>query len=141
MMYSTGYSPSSVAIGDFNNDIRLDIVVGNLNGHNVMVYLGYPKEGFLNQMRLITGNGSRPRSFAFGDFNNDGQTDIAVANSGTNNTGIFLRYGNGAFANQMAYSTDSSPWGVAVGDFNNDTILDIVTVNHGNDTVGIFLGW
>ncbi|CAF5087550.1 unnamed protein product, partial [Rotaria sp. Silwood1] len=92
-------------------------------------------------MRLITGNGSRPRSLVMGDFNNDGQIDIAVANSGTNNVGIFLRYGNGSFGNQVAYAADSSPWSIAVGDFNNDTILDIVVVNRGSDNVGIFLGW
>ncbi|CAF1533522.1 unnamed protein product, partial [Rotaria sp. Silwood1] len=141
MTYSTGISPSSVAVGDFNNDTRLDVVVANLNQKSVSVYFGYPNEGFLNQTSLITGNGSRPKSFAIGDFNNDDQTDIAVANSGTNNVGIFLRYGNDSFANQMTYPTDSSPWAVAVGDFNNDTILDIVTANHDNDNVGIFRGW
>ena len=29
MTYSTGYSPQSVAVGDLNNDTRLDIVVAN----------------------------------------------------------------------------------------------------------------
>ncbi|CAF4774475.1 unnamed protein product, partial [Rotaria sp. Silwood2] len=76
-----------------------------------------------------------------GDFNNDGHIDVAVANSGSKNVGIFLRYGNGSFGNQVAYLTDSSPWSVAIGDFNNDTILDIVVANHDNDNVGIFLGW
>ncbi|CAF1540953.1 unnamed protein product [Rotaria sp. Silwood1] len=140
MIYSTGTSPSSVAVGDFNNDTRLDIVVTNQNGDSVSVYLGYPNEGFLKQMRLITGNGSRPKSFAIGDFNNDNGMDIAVANSGNNNIDVFLRYDNGSFSNQMAYSTDSSPWSVAVGDFNNDTILDIVVANLGSDNVGVFLG-
>ncbi|CAF1456428.1 unnamed protein product [Rotaria sp. Silwood1] len=141
MTYSTGYTPSSVAVGDFNRDTRLDTVVTNLNGDSVSVYLGYPNEGFLKQMRLITGNRSRPKSFAIGDFNNDNEMDIAVANSGNNNIGVFLRYDNGSFRNQIAYSTDTSPWSVAVGDFNNDTILDIVVANLGSDTVGIFLGW
>ncbi|CAF4831166.1 unnamed protein product [Rotaria sp. Silwood1] len=140
MIYSTGTSPSSLAVGDFNNDTRLDIVVTNLNGPTASVYLGYPNEGFLNPMRLITGNGSRHKSFAIGDFNNDSQMDIAVANSGNNNIGVFLRYDNGSFRNQIAYATDSSPWSVAVGDFNNDSILDIVVANLGSDTVGIFLG-
>ncbi|CAF4054813.1 unnamed protein product [Rotaria sordida] len=141
MTYSTGSSPSSIAIGDFNNDTRLDIVVVNTNGENITIYLGYPKEGFLNQMKLITGNGSRPKSFAIGDFNNDGQIDVAMANSGTNNVGIFLRYGNGSFANQITYSTDTSPWAVAVGDFNSDMILDIVVANYDNKNVGVLLGW
>ncbi|CAF1344476.1 unnamed protein product [Rotaria sp. Silwood1] len=141
MIYSTGTSPSSVAVGDFNNDTRLDIVVANNNEQSVSIYLGYPNEGFFKQMRLITGNGSRPKSFTIGDFNNDNEMDIAVANSGINNVGIFLRYDNGSFRNQVAYAADSSPWSIAVGDFNNDTILDIVVANLGSDNVGIFLGW
>ncbi|CAF5084582.1 unnamed protein product, partial [Rotaria sp. Silwood1] len=140
MIYSTGTSPSFVAVGNLNNDTRLDIVVTNLNRDSVSVYLGYPNEGCLKQMRLITGNGSSPKSFVIGDFNNDNEMDIAVANSGINNVGIFLRYDNGSFGNQVAYATDSSPWGVAVGDFNNDTILDIVVANLGSDNVGVFLG-
>ncbi|CAF4189382.1 unnamed protein product [Rotaria sp. Silwood2] len=141
MTYSSGLSPESVAVGDFNNDTRLDIVVANTNEKSVTVYLGYPNEGFVRQMRLITGNGSQPKSFAIGDFNNDGHIDVVVANSGTNNVGIFLKYENGSFSSQIVYSTDSSPWSVAVGDFNNDAMLDIVVANHDNDSVGVFLGW
>ncbi|CAF4149738.1 unnamed protein product, partial [Rotaria magnacalcarata] len=77
---------------------------------------------------------------AIEDFNNDSKKDIAVENSGTNNVGIFLGYGNNSFGNQMTYSTNSTPWSVAIGDFNNDTILDLVVTNHGKDNVGIFFG-
>jgi hypothetical protein len=69
--------------------------------------------------------------------------DIGVANSGTDNIGIFLGYGNISFANQVTYSTGlySSPYSVTVGDFNNDTGLDIVAANYGSDNVGVFLGY
>ncbi|CAF3863636.1 unnamed protein product [Rotaria sp. Silwood1] len=140
IIYATGTTPSSVAVGDLNKDTYLDIVVTNSNGESASVYLGYPKEGFLNQMRLMTGNGSRPKSFAIGYFNKDGQMDIAVANSGTNNIGIFLRYDNGSFANQITYSTGSSPWSLAIGDFNDDLVLDIVVANRDSDNIGVFLG-
>ncbi|CAF4917412.1 unnamed protein product, partial [Rotaria sp. Silwood2] len=33
--YSTGSEPRSVAVGDFNNDARLDIVVANSGNNNV----------------------------------------------------------------------------------------------------------
>ena len=123
MTYSTGSYPSSVAVGDFNNDTRLDIVVANYGSNDVSVLLGYANEVFVNQMMLTTGNGSRPRSFVIGDFNNDDRMDIGVANSGTHNIGIFLGYGNISFANQTIYSTGSysSPYSIAAGDFNNDT--------------------
>ncbi|CAF5176163.1 unnamed protein product, partial [Rotaria sp. Silwood1] len=44
MTYVTGTSPSSVAVGDFNRDNRLDIIVANGVGESASVYLGYPNE-------------------------------------------------------------------------------------------------
>ncbi|CAF5025798.1 unnamed protein product, partial [Rotaria sp. Silwood1] len=40
MTYSTDSSPWSIAVGDFNNDTILDIVVANLGSDNVGVFLG-----------------------------------------------------------------------------------------------------
>jgi hypothetical protein len=140
MKYSTGSCPYSVVIGKFNADTHLDIVVANLNGNTVSVLLGYPDTAFTNQMMLTTGKASRPRALATSDFNNDRELDIVIANSGVNNVGIFLGYGNGSFANQATYSTGSYPLSVAVGDFNNDTRLDIVVANFGSNNVGVLLG-
>jgi hypothetical protein len=67
--------------------------------------------------------------------------DICVVNSGTNNIGIFLGYGNGSFRNQVTYSTGSSPWSVAVGDLNNDSQLDIVVANSIDNSVSVLLGY
>ena len=76
-----------------------------------------------------------------GDFNNDQQLDIAVANFGTHNIGIFLGTGNGTFTSQTTFSTGSSrPRWIAVGDFNNDKQLDIAVVNYGTNDIGILLG-
>jgi hypothetical protein len=84
---------------------------------------------------------SHPRYLAVGDFNNDGYQDIVVANSGTDNVGIFLGYGNGTFAAQVTYSTGviSSPYSVAVGDFNKDDHLDIVVANYDSHSIGVLL--
>jgi hypothetical protein len=129
-----------VAIADFNNDTRLDILVVNSGDFEIAVHLGYANEAFVKKMTLTTGNGSRPRSLAIVDFNNDGRLDIGIANSGTNNVGIFLGYGNGSFANQLIYSIDYSPWSVVGGDFNHDTIMDIAVTDYANDNVAIYLG-
>ncbi|CAF1482548.1 unnamed protein product [Rotaria sordida] len=142
MTYSTGSYPRSVAVGDFNNDTRLDIVVANDDTNDVSILLGYANEVFVSQTILTSGNGSQPRSFVVNDFNNDGCMDIGVANSGTDNIGIFLGYGNFSFASPTIYPTgpNSSPYGVAAGDFNNDTYIDIVVANYGSNNIGIFLG-
>jgi hypothetical protein len=135
--------PASVALGDFNNDSRLDIVVANYGTNNVGVFLGYGNGKFSNQSTYSTGSGSGPFFVAVGDFNNDNRLDIVVANTGTNNLGVFLGYGNGSFFSQATYSTDpgSVPYSVALGDFNNDSRLDIVVANNGANNVGVFLGY
>jgi hypothetical protein len=131
--------PQSVAVDDFNNDTRLDIVVANSWNNTVSVLLGYGNGSFENQMTYSTG--SSPYSVAVADFNNDTRQDIVVANSLSNTVSVLLGYGNGSFANQMTYSTGSSPYSVAVGDFNNDVRLDIVVANFGNNTVSVLLGY
>ena len=140
--YITGYDTSSAAVGDFNNDNRLDIVVTNGADKNIGVLIGYVNQMIARQMTLITDNNSRPRSFVINDFNNDNQRDIAVANSASHCIGIFLGYNNYSFTNQTTFDTgsDSSPQSIAAGDFNKDNYLDIVVANYGNDNIGVFLG-
>ncbi|CAF5182509.1 unnamed protein product, partial [Rotaria sp. Silwood1] len=41
MAYATDSSPWSVAVGDFNNDTLLDIVVVNHGSDNVGIFLGW----------------------------------------------------------------------------------------------------
>ncbi|CAF4948368.1 unnamed protein product, partial [Rotaria sp. Silwood1] len=143
MTYSTRFLAMSVAIGDFNGDTRLDIVVTSSDGNRVGVLLGDINLVFVKKMTLNTGLGSRPRSFAIGHFNNDDRLDIAIANSGTNNVGIFLGNKNFYFTNQTIYETGSAsrPYSLAAGDFNNDTQLDIAVANYDSNTIGVFLGY
>jgi hypothetical protein len=143
--YSTGPSsrPTSIAVGDFDNDTRLDVVVANNGTDNIMVLLGSGYGTFVSHASYSTGNDSNPCWVAVGDFNNDNRLDIAVANSGNDNIGIFLSNGTGTFSSQITYSTglDSQPYSVAVLDFNNDTQLDIAVANYGSNSVGVFFGY
>jgi len=89
---------------------------------------------------------------ATGDFNGDGNLDIAVANEncekGFEDTlqcspgtvSIFLGNGDGTFRTSINYSTGSGSSGVAAADFNRDGKLDLAVVNFGDGTVSILLG-
>jgi hypothetical protein len=136
-----GSQPLSIAVGDFNNDSRLDIIVANYGIDNVGVFLGYVSESFLNAPSYSTGPSSRPVSIAVGDFDNDSRLDVVVANNVTDNIMILFGSGYGIFNSHMSYSTGNGSYScaVAVGDFNNDSRLDIVVANSGTDNVGIFL--
>jgi hypothetical protein len=142
--YSTGiYSlPLAIAIGDFNNDSQLDIVIANYNISNIGIFLGYDNDTFSNVTTYSTGSDSLPNSVAIGDFNNDNRLDIVVANVGTDNVGIFIGYGNGTFFDMILYSTGilSGPVSVVVGDFNNDGRLDVAVANSATDNIGVLFG-
>ncbi|CAF3824214.1 unnamed protein product [Rotaria sp. Silwood1] len=145
MTYSTGIdsNPVAIALGDFNNDNQLDIAVANHGTENVAILIGYGNGSFSSPVTCSTGIDSGPKAIAIGDFNNDGRLDIVVANTGWNNVGVFLGYGNGTFEDQITYSTrsDFSPRAVAVGDFNNDDRLDIAVANYYSDNLCVFLGY
>lgn len=140
---SNGLCPIDVAVGDFNEDRHLDVVVANYYSQNICIFLGYGDGTFTNQTKYKTGNGSNPNSVAIGDFNIDGHLDIVVLNTGTNNMIVFLGSGHGTFTNQAIYFVTSYPNSkpLTVGDFNNDGRLDIAIAKYFAGSVGGFFGY
>jgi hypothetical protein len=65
------YGPRSVAIGDFNNDTWLDMVVADHIASSIVIYLGNIKGTFLRQSSYSTGSNSAPNMVAVGDFNHE----------------------------------------------------------------------
>jgi hypothetical protein len=94
-IFPTGSSrPLFIITSDFNNDNRSDIAVANYGTDSVGIFLGYGDGSFQIQTAYSTGYDSLPYSLAVGDFDKDDHLDIAVANTGTDNVGILLGYGN-----------------------------------------------
>jgi hypothetical protein len=143
--YSTGIEsqPNGLAIGDFNKDGRLDIAVANNAANNIGVFLGYSSEPFAGIIPYATGDGSQPHTVVIGDLDNDGWSDIVVANYGTDNVGVLLGHRNAIFDPIITYPTGngSAPYSVAVVDFNDDTYLDIVVTNSETDSITILFGY
>jgi hypothetical protein len=74
---------------------------------------------------------------AVGDFNGDGNPDMAVTSYNANTVSIFLGKGDGTFQTPGVYPVGNGPVALAVGDFNHDGKPDLaVTANTGNSGIG-----
>src|SRR5439155_5858695 len=78
MDYAAGSYPSSVVLGDFNKDGKLDLVTTNVNSNTVSVFLGKGDGTFQTHVDYATG--TEPASVISADFDRDGKADLAVAN-------------------------------------------------------------
>jgi len=137
-----GTNPKSVAVGDFNGDSKLDVVVANSGSGTVSIRLGDGNGHFTSPTPAQISVGSSPNAVAVGDFNGDGKLDFATANGLDNNVSIRLGDGGGHFTSPSPaqVSVDIAAYSVATGDVNKDGKLDLMVANYGSDTVSILLG-
>ncbi len=149
-LFTAGFAPSSVAIGDFNLDGIQDLAIANENfslsvaGNQletpgtVSILLGQP-DGTFGPAKSF-GAGSRPSSVAVGDFNDDGVQDLVVANSGSANVSVLLGMGNGEFASGSEFPAGVFPRSIAVVDLDGDHVPDLAVASSTSNAVAILLG-
>ena len=135
--YATGTAPSGVAIGDFNNDGKLDLVVANNSDYTAAILLGNGDGSFQGPVAFPTA--TAPNSVVVGDFNNDGKLDLAV---GTSNKAVSVLLGNGdgTFQNHKEYSIGANAVIVATADLSGDGKLDLISANYNDNTVSTLVG-
>jgi hypothetical protein len=147
-------SGMGVDAGDYDQDGRQDLVVGNIDTQTTSLYRNIGQEMF-DEVNLKTGVSQATRMMSnwgirFFDYDNDGWPDLIMANGhpddsvGTRNGGITYRQPillmhnvlGTKMENVTAIAGDTfgkkySARGLAVGDLNNDGYPDVVFAENG----------
>jgi hypothetical protein len=142
--YVVGTMPNALVAANLDGDADLDLVVVNGSNDNVVVLRNNGAGVFTTVGGYPTGPfGSFPNGVAAGDFDSDGDLDLAVANfDGANYAGdvaILPNNGNGTFE-AATHLVVTNPKKIIAGDFNNDGKADLATANAGPNKVSVLLG-
>ena len=140
---STSLRPVGVSVGDFNNDGILDLAVGYETSTGVSILLGNGTAG------VGDGTFGAPQSFVagsdtyesvVGDFDGDGNLDMAVTNFGNGTVSVLLGNGNGTFQAAVTYPVNSGAFFIQEADLNGDGALDLVVGNYNSGSISVLIG-
>ncbi len=145
---AVGAQPSAIATGTFdtnNSDSNPGFVVTNFKDNTYSVFNGNG-DGTFTQ---VTGSpfplpdaGTGPIALTVADFNNDGLSDLAIVEQGTNQVTILQGSGKGTFAPfaKSPISVGKLPVAIASGPLSGSTGPGLAVVNQDDNTLSVFLG-
>ncbi|MGC8846388.1 MAG: FG-GAP repeat domain-containing protein, partial [Candidatus Hydrogenedens sp.] len=139
--------PSSIAVGDVNNDGNKDIVTANPGADTISVLLGDGTGAFGTAKETIVGN--YPMAVKLTDVNRDGKLDLLFVSSKDPDDAddqspsrfvCWFGNGDGTFdkTTQKRYATNGNPRGLLMIDLDRDGDLEAVTIHPTGQTVVIF---
>lgn len=148
--------PKLIAVGDFNSDGYLDLVVAmdadtatatGQGGAVVLINKKTTPGSFLTA--VLYPADAVPSSVAIGDFNGDGILDLVVANAFSEDISVLIGngtagVGDGTFQPAIDFPVGFLATSVAVGDFAGDDVGalpdDVVVTNFGFNNVSVLIG-
>jgi hypothetical protein len=118
----------SVLVSDFNGDGKLDIAFCTKTSIGILLGNG---DGTFGKPTYYHVGGEDDFTFASGDFNSDGFTDLLVDRISTSELSIFLGNGDGTFQSKQRVKlpgpkNQGGEEGIVTGDFNSDGLLDFI---------------
>lgn len=138
--FTVGEYPGAIEAGDFNGDLRPDLVVGNSGGTTVSVLLGTIAGTFSSATTHDAGTGG-PIAVAVGKFNNDSNADIAVVDQGApGQIAILIGNGSGGFSSPATLPTGNVPTAIVADNLVGDGAVDLAWTNAQDNTISVAVG-
>jgi hypothetical protein len=139
--YGSGNASKSIAIADFNSDGFKDIVYVNKAvgaGGNITVILNNGNGTFGSPMWFYAGD--LPDDVTAGDFDGEGATDVAIANSYYSQIIVLLNDRAGSFTHGYIEITNvDTPTSIASADLNGDGRLDLAVASQGTNRLALLI--
>ncbi len=116
---------NETAVGDFDNNGELDIIVTSYSGGEVNIY--FQKNKILTKKNILK-NLTQPSLLIVSDFNKDGKLDFVISFGPSSNLFTFLNDGSGINFTQKlgGNSSGSSPVEITSFDINKDGYEDFI---------------
>ncbi len=143
-LIASGFGPAevhAVGLGGTSSSITVDLIVGSFNVNQIAVLVGNGDGTFGTPAFYTVGTSTNtPTSLTAGDFNHDGNLDVATANTFDNTVSILLGNGSGTLSLAgMPINVGRVPEAIRAGDFNGDGYSDLAVANYSDGTVTTLL--
>lgn len=134
---SAGDDPAYAALGDFNEDGRLDLVVANERTDDLSVFPGDGLGGFGPPTHYPSG--FKPHAVIVGDIDGDGHLDLVSSHRVGGDLSFFRGDGEGSFTPPLHLLSGIDAHSVTLGDFNEDGKPDLAVEFQFEDRVSVVL--
>lgn len=140
--FTSGHEPYDIAVGDFEGDGKLDVIVVNSSSiaNSVSVFKNTSVIGTISFAPKINyATSLNPRHISVADLDGDGKLDFAVTTVTTGKVSTFKNTSSGgiiSFSQKVDFTTGPLPYGLAISDLNADGKPDMA-ITYDQNTMSI----